>query len=66
MTGQDGSYLAKLLLERDTLFMGLPEYLEINSLNLRYLGIESDINLIELEQPTKILKVLKSKAYRGI
>ena len=47
MTGQDGPYLAKTLLERDYHVYGLiKRYSSPNLDNLRWLGIENDIELV--------------------
>ena len=47
MTGQDGPYLAKLLIEKDYKVYGLVKrYSNPNLDNLKFLGIENDIELI--------------------
>jgi GDPmannose 4,6-dehydratase len=47
MTGQDGPYLAKLLLEKDYKVYGLVKrYSNPNLNNLEFLGIENDIELV--------------------
>lgn len=47
MTGQDGPYLAKLLLEKDYKVYGLVKrYSNPNLDNIEFLGIENDIDLI--------------------
>jgi GDPmannose 4,6-dehydratase len=47
MTGQDGPYLAKALIERDYQVYGLiKRYSNPNLDNLRWLGIENDIELV--------------------
>ena len=47
MTGQDGPYLAKHLLEKDYKVYGLVKrYSNPNFTNLDYLGIEDDVDLI--------------------
>ena len=47
MTGQDGPYLAKHLLEKDYKVYGLVKrYSNPNFSNLDYLGIENDVDLI--------------------
>lgn len=47
MTGQDGPYLAKLLLEKDYKVYGLiKRYSNPNLDNIKFLGIENDIDLI--------------------
>jgi GDPmannose 4,6-dehydratase len=47
MTGQDGPYLAKLLLEKDYKVFGLVKrYSNPNLDNIKFLGIENDIELI--------------------
>ena len=44
MTGQDGPYLAKLLLEKDYKVYGLiKRYSNPNLDNIKYLGIENDV-----------------------
>ena len=44
MTGQDGPYLAKYLLEKDYKVYGLVKrYSNPNFSNLEYLGIENDV-----------------------
>lgn len=47
MTGQDGPYLAKLLLEKDYKVYGLiKRYSNPNLDNIKFLGIENDIELV--------------------
>ena len=47
MTGQDGPYLAKLLLEKDYKVFGLVKrYSNPNLDNIKFLGIENDIELV--------------------
>ena len=47
MTGQDGPYLAKYLLEKDYHVYGLVKrYSNPNLENIKWLGIENDIELI--------------------
>lgn len=47
MTGQDGPYLAKLLLEKDYQVFGLVKrYSNPNLDNIKWLGIENDIELV--------------------
>lgn len=47
MTGQDGPYLAKLLLEKDYKVYGLVKrYSNPNFDNMKFLGIENDVELI--------------------
>ena len=47
MTGQDGPYLAKLLLEKNYKVYGLVKrYSNPNLDNIKFLGIENDIELI--------------------
>lgn len=47
MTGQDGPYLAKLLLEKDYQVFGLiKRYSNPNIDNIKWLGIENDIELV--------------------
>ena len=47
MTGQDGPYLAKLLLEKDYKVYGLVKrYSNPNFGNMKFLGIENDIELV--------------------
>jgi len=46
MTGQDGPYLARFLLERDYRVYGLVKrYSNPNLDNLRWLGIEDDVEI---------------------
>lgn len=62
ITGQDGAYLAKLLLEKGYSVVGITrDSLDFKSINLRYLGIDSEIEVIELSTPNKekILKIIK-------
>jgi len=62
ISGQDGSYLAKLLLEKGYEVIGITrDALSFKSINLSYLGIAKDIELIELYNPdrARILKILK-------
>ena len=47
MTGQDGPYLAKYLLENDYRVYGLVQrYSNPNLSNIDYLGIQNDIELV--------------------
>ena len=47
MTGQDGPYLAKLLLEKDYKVYGLVKrYSNPNLDNIKFLGIENEVDLI--------------------
>jgi GDPmannose 4,6-dehydratase len=62
ISGQDGSYLAKLLLDKGYQVYGITrDSLDFKSVNLRYLGINSEVVIIELSSPNrdKILKILK-------
>jgi GDPmannose 4,6-dehydratase len=62
ITGQDGSYLAKLLLEKGYYVYGITrDGLDLKNKNLKYLGIESAVEIIELADLDKerILKILK-------
>jgi GDPmannose 4,6-dehydratase len=62
ISGQDGSYLAKLLLENGYYVFGITrDALDFKDKNLRYLGIDDEIELIELASlnKEKILKILK-------
>ena len=62
ITGQDGSYLAELLLQKGYKVYGVTrDILDYNDKNLRYLQINKDIELIELSSLDKdrIIKVLK-------
>ncbi len=62
ITGQDGSYLAKLLLCKEYKVFGVTrDVLDYNDKNLRFLGISDDVTLIELSSldPVRIIKVLK-------
>ena len=62
ISGQDGSYLARLLLDKGYQVFGITrDVLDFKDKNLKYLGIGSEIELIELFTPNKekILKILK-------
>lgn len=62
ITGQDGAYLAKLLLEKEYKVYGITrDILDYNEENLKYLGIQHSIEMIELSSFDKerIIKVLK-------
>jgi GDPmannose 4,6-dehydratase len=62
ITGQDGAYLAKLLLSKGyTVFGVTRDRLDVDDKNLRYLGIDEDVQLIELPQLDKdrIFKILR-------
>jgi GDPmannose 4,6-dehydratase len=62
ITGQDGSYLAKLLLDKGYNVVGITrDSLDFKSTNLKYLGVDKEIEVIELSSPDKekILKILK-------
>ena len=62
ISGQDGSYLAKLLLHKGYQVYGITrDVLEFKDVNLRFLGIRSEIEIIELPVPDKdrILRILK-------
>jgi GDPmannose 4,6-dehydratase len=63
MTGQDGPYLAKYLLEKDYKVYGLVKrYSNPNFSNLEYLGIEDDIELItgDITDDANINHLMKS------
>ena len=48
ITGQDGAYLSKLLLEKEYKVVGITRSLQTGSLNgLSFLGIENDVELVE-------------------
>jgi len=48
ITGQDGAYLSKLLLEKDYKVVGITRNLQSGSLNgLSFLGVENDVELVE-------------------
>ena len=50
VSGQDGSYLARLLLEKDYKVVGtVRSYRSLNSRNFEYLGIENKVLLEELD-----------------
>ncbi|RZK14185.1 MAG: NAD-dependent epimerase/dehydratase family protein, partial [Flavobacterium sp.] len=62
ISGQDGSYLAELLISKGYLVTGITrDGLDFKDKNLRYLGIENDVELIELPvlDKERILKILK-------
>lgn len=62
ITGQDGSYLSKFLLEKDYRVIGITRNtLEPDLKNLVYLGIEKQIELIEISkiEPNRIQRILK-------
>ena len=62
ITGQDGPYLSKLLLEKGYSVIGITRnILEPNYRNLAYLGIEGQVELIEITntEPERINRVLK-------
>lgn len=65
ITGQDGAYLAKLLLQKSYHVVGITrDILDYKSENLEYLQIEKDITLLELscldkERMIKVLNKLK-------
>ena len=62
ISGQDSAYLCKLLLEKGYKVIGITRnLLNPNFLNLNYLGIESDIEMIEISKsgPEIIEKILK-------
>lgn len=61
ITGQDGSYLAKLLLEKGYYVYGITrDSLDFKNKRLQYLGIDSEIEIIELPflDKERILKIL--------
>jgi GDPmannose 4,6-dehydratase len=48
ITGQDGAYLSKFLLEKDYKVIGITRNLQIGNLNgLSFLGVENDVELVE-------------------
>ena len=62
ITGQDGSYLAKLLLEKGYYVYGVTrDGLELKNNGLKYLEIDTEIEIIELPflNKERILKILK-------
>src|SRR5687768_9403306 len=62
ITGQDGAYLAKLLLQKDYKVYGITrDILDYDDKRLRYLEINNDVEIIELSSLDKdrIIKVLK-------
>lgn len=62
ITGQDGAYLSKLLLEKEYKVIGITRNLLVaNCTNLKYLGIQSEIEMIEISksEPSKIEHILK-------
>ena len=72
MTGQDGPYLAKLLLEKDYKIYGLiKRYSNPNLDNIKYLGIENDIELITGDitddgNMNHLVKVLKPNEFYNL
>jgi GDPmannose 4,6-dehydratase len=62
ITGQDGAYLAELLLKKDYKVYGITrDVLDYDDKKLRYLGINNDVEIIELSSLDKdrIIKVLR-------
>lgn len=62
ITGQDGAYLAELLLQKEYKIYGVTrDILDYDDKKLRYLGITNEIEIIELSSLDKdrIIKVLK-------
>lgn len=59
ITGQDGAYLSKLLLDKGYEVKGIVRD-ESDTINLRYLGIESDVELLkaDLLDLTKLKRIL--------
>ena len=48
ITGQDGAYLSKYLLEKDYKVIGITRNLQSGNLNgLSFLGVENDVQLVE-------------------
>ena len=48
ITGQDGAYLSKFLLEKDYRVVGITRNLQVGNLNgLNFLGIENEVELVE-------------------
>ncbi len=61
ITGQDGAYLAKYLLEKGYSVVGITrDKLDMNNTNLRYLDIINDVQIVELPSLDKdrIFKIL--------
>jgi len=62
ITGQDGAYLAKLLVDKGYHVVGITrDVLDFKNVNLKYLGIDTEIETIELPvlNKDKIIKILK-------
>jgi GDPmannose 4,6-dehydratase len=62
ITGQDGSYLSRLLLQKNYKVIGLVRsYTQTNIKNLLYLGIQDDITFIDcdLSDISQIIKILQ-------
>lgn len=62
ITGQDGSYLSRLLLQKNYKVIGLVRsYTQTNIKNILYLGIQNDITFVDcdLSDITQIIKVLQ-------
>jgi GDPmannose 4,6-dehydratase len=62
VTGQDGSYLAKLLISKGYLVYGITrDLLDYNDKNLQFLGIAQMVHLIELSSldQRRVVKVLE-------
>lgn len=72
MTGQDGPYLAKLLLEKDYKVYGLVKrYSNPNFDNMKFLGIENDIDLVtgditDENSMNHILKTIKPNEFYNL
>ena len=70
ITGQDGAYLAELLLQKGYKVFGVTrDILDYNDKKLRYLGIDNDVEIIELSSLDKdrVIKVLKkNRSRRGL
>ena len=72
MTGQDGPYLAKLLLEKDYKVYGLVKrYSNPNFDNMKFIGIENDIELVtgdvtDENSMNHILKTIKPNEFYNL
>ena len=65
ISGQDGAYLSKLLLEKGYCVVGATRRTaSINTLRLQYLGIEKDVELIDFDllEFANILRVIEKVA----
>lgn len=62
ITGQDGAYLSRLLLERDYRVVGLVRgYSNVNKRGLRFLGIENKVQFLEcdLTDLSQVISIVK-------